>query len=59
MPEADVHGWLMMAVYGAVPALLMAAGALFLRGFPITRERHAEVRSALEARTAAAGAPPA
>jgi hypothetical protein len=28
----------------------MAAGTLFLRRFPITRERHAEVRAALDAR---------
>ena len=39
-----------MAIYGAVPALLMAAGALFLVGFPITRERHAAIRAALETR---------
>jgi Na+/melibiose symporter-like transporter len=39
-----------MAVYGAVPALLMGIGALFLRGFPITRERHAQVRAEIEAR---------
>ena len=37
-----------MVIYGGVPALLMAAGALFLRGFPITRERHAEVRATLD-----------
>lgn len=42
----------LMAIYGGVPAVLMAAGGLFLRGFPITRERHAEVRAALEARGA-------
>jgi Na+/melibiose symporter-like transporter len=41
----------LMFVYGGVPALLMAAGALFLRGFPITRERHAELRATLEARS--------
>jgi Na+/melibiose symporter-like transporter len=40
----------LMFVYGCVPALMMAGGALFLRGFPITRERHAEVRAALDAR---------
>lgn len=50
----------LMAVYGAVPALLMAAGALFLWRFPITRERHAQIREALAARaTGAAGVPPA
>jgi GPH family glycoside/pentoside/hexuronide:cation symporter len=43
----------LMAIYGAVPAALMAAGALFLRDFPITRERHAEVRTALATRMAA------
>jgi Na+/melibiose symporter-like transporter len=39
-----------MVIYGLLPASMMAAGALFLRRFPITRERHAEVRAALEAR---------
>lgn len=43
----------LMAIYGLVPALMMAAGVLFLRGFPITRERHAEVRAAIEARCGA------
>jgi Na+/melibiose symporter-like transporter len=41
----------LMAIYGGVPAVLMATGALFLIRFPITRERHAEVRAALEARS--------
>jgi Na+/melibiose symporter-like transporter len=45
----DVQARLMI-IYGWLPALMMAAGALFLRGFPITRERHAEVRAAIEAR---------
>jgi len=40
----------LMVIYGLLPASMMAAGALFLRRFPITRERHAEVRAALEAR---------
>jgi len=40
----------LMLIYGAVPALLMGIGALFLRHFPITRERHAEVRAELDAR---------
>lgn len=43
----------LMAVYGGVPAILMTVGALFLRRFPITRERHDEVRNALDARRAA------
>jgi Na+/melibiose symporter-like transporter len=43
----------LMVIYGFVPALMMAAGVLFLRGFPITRERHAEVRAAIEARRGA------
>lgn len=47
----------LMAVYGGVPAVLMFAGALFLRRFPITRERHDEVRRALEERRAALGVP--
>ena len=37
----------LMAIYGGVPALLMGIGALFLRGFPVTRERHAAVRAEL------------
>ena len=40
----------LMAVYGGVPAVMMALGVLFLRNFPITRERHAEVRAALESK---------
>jgi GPH family glycoside/pentoside/hexuronide:cation symporter len=44
----------LMAIYGAVPAFLMMLGALFLRGFPITRERHAEVRAAIDARRTSA-----
>ncbi|MDJ0864775.1 MAG: MFS transporter [Myxococcota bacterium] len=42
----------LMAIYGGVPALLMAVGALFLRGFPVTRERHAAVRAELARRAA-------
>lgn len=45
----DVQARLML-IYGLVPAVMMASGVLFLRRFPITRERHAEVRAALEAR---------
>jgi Na+/melibiose symporter-like transporter len=41
----------LMAIYGLVPALMMAAGALFLYRFPVTRERHDEVRAAIEARS--------
>ena len=48
----DVQARLML-IYGCVPALMMAAGVLFLHRFPITRERHAEVRAALEARSGA------
>lgn len=40
----------LMWIYGAVPALLMAIGAFFLFRFPITRERHALVREALDQR---------
>ena len=39
----------LMAIYGGVPAVLMIVGVLFLRGFPVTRERHAEVRAKLDA----------
>ncbi|MEA3642960.1 MAG: MFS transporter [Lamprobacter sp.] len=47
--SADIQARLML-IYGAVPAVMMAAGALFLRGFPVSRERHAEVRAALAER---------
>jgi Na+/melibiose symporter-like transporter len=43
----------LMLVYGLVPAALMGVGSLFLRHFPITRERHDAVRAELEARTRA------
>jgi Na+/melibiose symporter-like transporter len=46
-PDVQAH---VMWIYGAVPATMMAAGALFLRGFPVDRARHAEVRAAIEAR---------
>lgn len=39
----------LMAIYGWVPAVFMTIGALCLRGFPITRERHAEVRARIDA----------
>jgi len=50
-----------MAVYGAVPAFLMAVGALFLHGFPITRARHDAVRAQLATHGVSSdpGAPPA
>ena len=38
-----------MLIYGALPALLMALGALFLFRFPITKARHDEVRYELDA----------
>lgn len=47
----------LMAIYGLVPALLMGIGALCLRGFPITRERHAEVRARIEAEGSGAATP--
>ncbi|HME70908.1 MAG TPA: MFS transporter, partial [Myxococcota bacterium] len=37
------------AVYGWVPAALMAVGATFLWNFPITRQRQAALRAAIEA----------
>lgn len=40
----------LMLVYGAIPAVLMAIGAMFLRRFPITRARHAQVRAELDSR---------
>jgi Na+/melibiose symporter-like transporter len=43
----------LMAIYGGVPALLMGIGALFLRGFPVTRARHAAVRAELARRASA------
>lgn len=47
-PEVQAN---LMLIYGCVPAVMMASGALFLRRFPITRERHAEVRAALQVRS--------
>jgi Na+/melibiose symporter-like transporter len=41
----------LMAIYGGIPALLMALGVLFLRGFPVTREHHAAVRAELARRS--------
>lgn len=40
----------LMSIYGVVPAILMGLGTLFLHGFPITRQYHAQVRSELDAR---------
>jgi Na+/melibiose symporter-like transporter len=42
----------LMAVYGAVPAVGMGVGALFLHHFPIDRAHHDSVRRALESRMA-------
>ena len=44
----QIQGRLML-IYGALPALLMALGALFLVRFPITKARHDEVRYKLDA----------
>lgn len=41
------------AVYGWMPALLMAIGAPFLWHFPITKQRQEEMRAEIEARRAA------
>ncbi|MHA7840129.1 MAG: MFS transporter [bacterium] len=43
----------LMALYGLVPALMMAGGTLFLRGFPVTRQSHAEVRAQIATRSRA------
>ena len=43
----------LMVFYGGVPALLMGLGAFFLRGFPVTRERHAAVRAEIARRAGA------
>jgi glycoside/pentoside/hexuronide:cation symporter, GPH family len=43
----------LMAIYGGVPAPLMGVGALFLRGFSVTRARHAVVRAEIARRAAA------
>jgi hypothetical protein len=40
-----------MIIYGCVPALTMAAGALFLIRFPMTKQRHAEARAVLKSRS--------
>lgn len=34
----------LMLISGRLAAVLMSVGALFLRGFPITRQRHAVVQ---------------
>ena len=47
-PAPIIQGRLMM-IYGALPAVLMALGALFLFRFPITKARHDEVRAELDA----------
>jgi GPH family glycoside/pentoside/hexuronide:cation symporter len=47
-PTPIIQGRLMM-IYGALPAVLMAFGALFLFRFPITKARHDEVRAELDA----------
>ena len=44
----QIQGRLML-IYGALPALLMALGALFLFRLPITKARHDEVRYKLDA----------
>ena len=54
--EAGIQGRL-MAIYGIVPAILMGIGAVCLRGFPITRERHAAVRAQIEAETSGTPTP--
>lgn len=41
--------WLQI-LFAVLPALCLAAAALVLRGYPLTQERHAEIRAALEAR---------
>ena len=47
--SGDVQSAL-MSIYGIVPAVLMGLGALFLRGFPVTKQVHAQIRAKLEAR---------
>jgi GPH family glycoside/pentoside/hexuronide:cation symporter len=43
---------------GPVPALVLVAGMALTYFYPITQQRHAEVRAQLEARQARAKAPP-
>lgn len=38
-------------VIGPIPALLLSAGIIFAMRYPLSRERHAEIREALEKRT--------
>lgn len=45
----------LMWIYGALPALMMGIGALFLREFPITKSSQAAVRVQLEAPERASG----
>lgn len=40
--------WLQL-LFAVLPALCLLAAALVLRGYPLTQERHAEIRAALEA----------
>ena len=39
-----------MPIYGIIPAVMMGLDALFLRGFPVTKQVHAKVRAKLEKR---------
>jgi GPH family glycoside/pentoside/hexuronide:cation symporter len=43
---------------GPVPALVLVAGMALTYFYPITQQKHAEVRAQLEARKAGAEAPP-
>lgn len=48
---ATVRG--IQVLMGPVPAVLLCAGILFALLYPLSRQRHAEVRAELEARRAA------
>lgn len=43
----------LQAFFGLLPAVLFALAALCLMGYPLTRQRHGEIRRALEAQTPA------
>ena len=44
---------IMPILFAVLPALCLGAAALVLHGYPLTQERHAEIRAALEAARAA------
>ena len=58
-PEGNSEGSLMtlQILFILVPGLLLAAAALVLKGYPLTPDRHEEIRRALEERDGVATDP--